>query len=425
MDTTANAAEQEGDGATPRAVQSAPGAAPRPSPPWNRTTKAIVAVFAVLLVAIALYRFRGLIQPLVLAAIVAFLLNPVIEWAMRRLRLSRGWAVALVFIVVLLVTGTVLGVGGFVVYEQTAGLVDDLPRLVTRASDWVREYLGMVTLNLGSFSQMLNLPPSQLDPGVLVRQALDYFRPQVGNGGNLAAQVASATVGLVSALFVVIMVSIYLAKDSPRIWSAISDVAHVPGYREDADRLIREFLRIWNRYLRGQVALGVSMFVIVSAVLWAMGVRYAFGLGLLSGLLEFLPVVGPLIAGVAAVLVALFQDGNNLLIDSHVWFAITVAVVMFVLQQLEAAVLVPRFVGGALDLHPIVVIVVVLMGASLAGILGAVLAAPVAATVKLLAGYGWRKMFDLPPFPEPEPPDEPYTPLAQRMRAWWRRRQAS
>jgi predicted PurR-regulated permease PerM len=79
---------------------------------------------------------------------------------------------------------------------------------------------------------------------------------------------------------------------------------------------------------------------------------------------------------------------------------------MFALQQIEGAILVPRFVGDALDLHPVIVIVVVLMGTSLAGILGAILAAPVAATIKLFGAYAWRKMFDLPPFPDPEPEDD-------------------
>jgi predicted PurR-regulated permease PerM len=422
VNTTAKPTEQEGDGAAaPAPAATPPVAVSHPSPPWGRTTKAIVAFFSVVLTAIVLYRFRSLIQPLVLAAILAFLLSPGIDWAMRRLRLRRGWAVALVFAVVLLGVGAVLTLGGFVVYDQTVQLANDLPRLVTRASDWARERLGIVTQNLGSYFD-LNLTPSQLDPGTLVRQAFGYFRPAASSGGSLAAQVASATVGVVSTFFVVLMVSVYLTKDGPRFWGAVSDVAHAPGYRDDADRLIREFLRIWNRYLRGQVVLAVAMFAIVSVVLWAMGVRYAFGLGLLSGLLEFLPIIGPLIAGAAAVLVALFQDGNNLNMDSQVWFGVAVAAVMFGLQQLEAAVLVPRFVGGALDLHPVIVIVVVLMGASLAGILGAVLAAPVAATIKLLAGYGWRKMFDLPPFPDPEPPEKPRAPVLRRIREWWRRR---
>ena len=80
---------------------------------------------------------------------------------------------------------------------------------------------------------------------------------------------------------------------------------------------------------------------------------------------------------------------------------------MIVIQQVENNFLVPRIVGGALDLHPIFVIVGVFMGATLAGILGAILAAPIVASLKVLGNYTWRKLFDLPPFPEIDPPEEP------------------
>ena len=82
---------------------------------------------------------------------------------------------------------------------------------------------------------------------------------------------------------------------------------------------------------------------------------------------------------------------------------------MVLVQQIENNFLVPRIVGDALDLNPLVVFVGALAGASFAGVLGTVLAAPVIATLKLLGVYAWRKMFDLDPFPEPEntPEDEP------------------
>jgi predicted PurR-regulated permease PerM len=78
---------------------------------------------------------------------------------------------------------------------------------------------------------------------------------------------------------------------------------------------------------------------------------------------------------------------------------------MFLIQQIENTVLVPRIVGDALDLHALVVLIGVLMGTSLAGLLGAVLAAPVIATLKLFGTYIWRKMLDLPPFAD-DPPDD-------------------
>jgi predicted PurR-regulated permease PerM len=195
----------------------------------------------------------------------------------------------------------------------------------------------------------------------------------------------------------VLIVAIYLAMDGPRIGQAISELAHQPGYRKDADRLLRDTIRIWNAYLRGQIILAVIIFAIVSLALGALGVNNSIQLGLLSGLLEFLPIVGPVIGTLVAVLVALLQTANPWALSPWLFAAIVLGV-MVVIQQIENAVLVPRIVGDALDLHPLVVMIGVLMGTSLAGLLGAVLAAPVIATLKLYGLYVWNKMLDLPPF---------------------------
>jgi predicted PurR-regulated permease PerM len=133
-------------------------------------------------------------------------------------------------------------------------------------------------------------------------------------------------------------------------------------------------------------------------VLAILGVNNALALGILAGILEFLPVVGPLLSAVAAVLVALFQGTNSWGLSPLV-FAGVVLAAMILIQQIENYLLVPRIVGDSLELHPLVVMISVLMGTSLAGLLGAVLAAPVVATIKLLGTYLWRKLLDLPPFP--------------------------
>jgi predicted PurR-regulated permease PerM len=98
-----------------------------------------------------------------------------------------------------------------------------------------------------------------------------------------------------------------------------------------------------------------------------------------------------------------------------------VLVVMIIIQQVENNVLVPRIVGDALDLHPILVIVGVIVGASVAGILGAILAAPILATIKLVGIYAWRKLFDVDPF-LPEDHGPPPQPIRQRISSWLARR---
>jgi predicted PurR-regulated permease PerM len=148
------------------------------------------------------------------------------------------------------------------------------------------------------------------------------------------------------------------------------------------------------------------MVVIYSAMLWLLGVRFALALGLLAGVLDFVPYLGPMIILSLSTLVALFQ-GENWLGVGPIWYAMLVALAGLTIQQIEGNWLNPRIVGRAVGLHPLLVIIGAIMGSILAGILGVILAAPIIATIKLLGTYGWRKMFDLEPFPGPELLPEP------------------
>jgi putative heme transporter len=383
--------------------------APDPnSPPWGLTTKAIIASAVLILGALVIWRFQFLISPLVFAAVLAYLLNPLIRWLQRKTAISRAQSVLIVYALLLIV----LGVGGFflgvVIAQQSVrlwgSLPEFLPRLVEtvqqRAESWadVRWTLGPYTFEPGVFLEAI-------DWANLASGLANSLRTVLGRSGLWLAGVASATLGTLSDILFVLIVSIYLATDGPRIGQGISEIAHQPGYRRDAERLIRDSIRIWDAYLRGQVILAIVIFVLVTLSLSILRVNNSLELGILSGLLEFLPVIGPFVGTAAAVIVALVQD--NIPWGMSPWvYALIVLGVMFMIQQIENAVLVPRIVGDALDLHALVVLIGVLMGTSLAGLLGAVLAAPVIATLKLFGTYIWRKMLDLPPFVD-EPPDIP------------------
>lgn len=393
------------------------------SPPWSVATKSIVAVVAILLLTLVVWRFQELISPLVIAAIIAYLLNPLISLLIRRTNLSRGLAVVIVYLVMLVVVLASTVVLGFVAFDQVIRLADLLPNSLTEVVELMERQLARFTnweLVIAGYTVSGELIASRIDLSALGRQAADLIQPLLSRSGLFAAQVARSTLNVLSTAFLIFFISLYIAKDSPKIGQTISNAANQPGYRHDAERLMREFMRIWDAYLRGQVILGLVIGVVVSISLAALGVSNSLGLGILSGVLEFLPVIGPLIGAVAAVLVALFQPENYLGLSS-VNYALVVLVVMIIIQQVENSFLVPRIVGDALDLHPIVVMVAVIMGASLAGILGAILAAPVVASIKLFGAYAWRKLLDLPPFPEPEPPPKPRrgeSGLAGRLRLW-------
>lgn len=388
------------------------------SPHWNRTTKTIVVIAALLLLVLTAWRFSGLIAQMVIAAVLAYVLNPLIRFVNENTPLQRGTLILITYFAFILLVIGAFTVTGVVAYTQILSLIDAFPDLITNLFSLVRGWLDPNNVYVfGPFEFTLET----LDWNSIRQQLLGLVEPLLTQSGQYAGQLASTTLRLLGNFLFIWVISIYIALEIPRMREYVGAVAQAPGYRQDAERLMAEFSRIWSAYLRGQIFLGLVIGVIVGVTLAVLGVQNALALGILSGLLEFVPVVGPIIGAGAAVIVAFFQPANYLGLSSF-WFAMAVLAVMFVIQQLENNILVPRIVGEALDLHPLLVMIGVFMGASLAGILGAILAAPVLASLKLLSLYAWRKIFDLPPFEEPlVHPDVVGRSFRDRLRGVWQR----
>ncbi len=377
--------------------------APNNSPLWSRTTKTIVVVTMLLLAGLLVMRFRTLLVMVTMAAILAYLLDPLISFIDRRTSIKRGIIIAVVYILLAAAL-----VGGFFAlgvasYQQALNLIAEVPGLI--------ENLAQTIATLVNRTEPVAIGPLSFDPSTIAwerlpEQLLGMVEPLVTQSGGFLSRFATSTVRTVFNLFFIFVLSIYLASDLPRFGGYVKSFAQRPGYREDAEQLLPRLRHVWSAYLRGQIVLSLVIFLTVWIGLTVLGVQNSLALGLLAGLLEFLPNLGPVVSAVVTVLVAFFQPGNYLGLAS--WqYALVVLALMAVIQQLENHLLVPRIVGGALDLHPIIVIVGLFIGASLAGILGAILAAPLIASIKVLSQYAWRKLFDLPPFPVDEPFEDP------------------
>lgn len=373
------------------------------SPYWSKTTKVIVVVFALLAILWLVARFKSLIGMLVMAAILSYLLEPIVSFIDQRTNIRRGVIIVLVYVV--LATAVIGGFFalGLASYQQIANLIALLPGLIENLADSISSFVAQ--------PEPIAIGPIVINPTVvpwdrITEQLLGMLDPILSQSTTVVSRFATSTVRTVFNVVFIFIISLYLATDLPNFGGYIKSFAQQPGYRDDAERLLPELSRVWRAYLRGQIILGLVIFVVVWIGLTLLGVQNSLALGLLGGLLEFVPTVGPVISAGVAILVAFFQPTNYLGLDS--WqYALLVLALMIVIQQVENNFLVPRIVGGALDLHPIFVIVGVFMGATLAGILGAILAAPIVASLKVLGNYTWRKLFDLSPFPEIEPPEEP------------------
>ncbi len=377
------------------------------SPPWSLMTKAIVASAALILLALVVWRFSFLLSPLITAGVIAYLLNPLISWLRAKVGISRASAVLIVYAVLLIMLGVlgtfaarIIATQSSALWSNLPGYFEDLVQQVERRADELESF----TFGIGPYRVGLGGLLESVDWDAVAVQLRASLQSIAGRSGAVLANLFQRTLSTLSEALLVFIISIYIAIDAPRIGVSISEAAQPSGYRRDAERLVQATLRIWDAYLRGQVTLGLIIGVVVWLTLTVLGVNNAFELGILSGLLEFLPIIGPVIGAGAAVLVALLQNSNPWSVSPWL-FALIVLGAMILIQQVENGVLVPRIVGDALDLHPVVVMVGVIMGTSLAGLLGAILAAPVLATLKLYGIYVWRKLLDLPPFvnmPVPE-----------------------
>jgi predicted PurR-regulated permease PerM len=179
-----------------------------------------------------------------------------------------------------------------------------------------------------------------------------------------------------------------------------------PGYQRDVKLLLHEIDGIWSAFFRGQLTLALTVTVIMTGISAAIGLPQPVLMGMLAGVLEFLPSVGHTIWIVTAVIIALLE-GSSTLPVSNVLFAFILAGVHFGFTQFDLNYLIPRIIGREVHLHPMVVIIGIIVGASVGGVLGVALAAPVIASLRIIGRYVYSMLFDLDPFPMVGPPSAP------------------
>lgn len=375
------------------------------SPYWSKTTKVIVVIFVLLAVVWLMGRFKSLIGMLVIAGILSYLLEPIISFIDRRTTVRRGLIIIFVYLTLAIAIISGFFALGLATFEQVGNLITLLPALIENGTETISTFI--------TRSEPTQIGPFVINPTIvpwerITDQLLGMLDPVFSQSTTVVSRLATSTVRTVFNVVFVFIISLYLAIDLPNFSGYVKDFAQQPGYRADAERLLPELSHVWRAYLRGQIILGLVIFIVVWIGLTLLGVQNSLALGLLGGLLEFVPTLGPVLSAGVAILVAFFQPSNYLGLEA--WqFALAVLILMVVIQQVENNLLVPRIVGGALDLHPVLVIVGVFMGAALAGVLGAILAAPIVASLKVVGQYTWRKLFDLPPFP-PDVGTEETTP---------------
>jgi predicted PurR-regulated permease PerM len=388
---------------------------PRTSQNWGSTTKLVVALTFVAAVGALLIKFRFVLGPLLIALILAYLFYPVAQ-VLQRTGLSWRLSVSVIYLLLLLIILGLVALGGVGLVQQIQSLVEIIQKGLQSLPDLIREFSGR-TFQLGPFSfDFRNVDLNQLSG-----QVLGIVQPLLSQTGTLLSAVAGRAASFLGWMLIVLVVSYFLLVESGGFRSQILNV-QVPRYGEDWARLSRELGRIWNAFLRGQIIIFLLAVLVYTIVLSILGVHYAIGLAMLAGLARFVPYVGPAINWAILVLVTYFQP-YKLFGMEPLYYSLLVLVVALLIDQVFDNLVSPRILSDALKVHPAAVLVAAIISANLLGFLGVVIAAPMLATVTLIARYAMRKMLDLDPWPEPEvrtPLPPPGLRLLVQARKLWR-----
>ena len=388
------------------------------SPPWQTGTRLVVAVLLLIFLGWFLYGVRQIIPPIILGLLLAYLLHPLVKKLVRFLHIPR-WSVVLMIylLIVLLMLGATTGIG-FATGQQLTGVVEDLANLVDQIPEWLTD-IQHQQLQIGPW--VVDLSHIDLEP--ITSQLSSALQPLLVGTGSILASFATTAASTFGVIFLALVVSIYLLLDFDKLSEAVLGL-FPDSYDRDVSKLMDQTSDVWQAFLRGQLILGLVIGSAVAAILSIIGMRFALGLGLIAGLLEFVPIFGPVLSGAIAALVALFQPENWLGL-SPLWYAVLVVGLFAIIQQIENNILVPRIIGHSLNIHPLLVLLSVLAGGILGGVLGVLLAAPIFATLRIWLGYFYRKVVDLGSEPQPVllPPSQKDMPkFLQTVRKWFNMR---
>ncbi|PLS76106.1 MAG: hypothetical protein CYG61_03865 [Actinobacteria bacterium] len=336
----------------------------------------VAVLFAV--ICVVLWTVRVIFPPLILAGAIVFLLNPVVTRLQRR-RVPRALGAALAYVSVL----AALALCGALVYplaaDQADELRDDWPEIQAKAESWID---ARAEDSKGTFYEFTreDLEDAFSADNLTFRQQLDRAR-------DVGLRVFQVLLVLVLAP----IIAFYLLVDLPRIRTVL--VSLVPsGARDEVLHVSRRLNRAIGGFFRGQLLVAVIVGAMCSVGLFAIGLRFWFLVGMIAGLFNVIPLIGPWVGGIPGVVIAL-TTGSPLQ-------ALGVVVVMATAQQIDNHFITPQVMQRVVQLHPAAVILALLAGGTLGGFFGLLMAVPAAAVLKIVCGHLWRMHVLGEPFEE-------------------------
>ena len=333
----------------------------------------IVGILALIWVGIwVLGRAEILIAPVVLSVALIYVLNPIVA-RLEHMGVPRLLGGLIAFVVLI---GILVLIGFLVVpslSEQAQSFSTDLPTLYENTADQLERLLDSVGFSnvtiptYDEFQEFIDDPDNQ-----------DRFISAITE--RLGA-VTSGVLEAILVFFIAPVIAFYVLIDLPRIREESEELIPLAN-REEVIHVSRNLGHAVGGFLRGQVLVAVIVGVLTSVGFAIIGLKFWLIIGMTAGFLNISPFVGPWVGGGLGFLVGLF--------DGDISKALAAALVAFIVQQIDNNFVSPTVLRATVRLHPAVVILVLLLGGAVGGLWGVLLAVPVTASIKIVAGHLWR-----------------------------------
>jgi predicted PurR-regulated permease PerM len=339
----------------------------------GRTAWALVGIALLLAVfGLLLWVLRALLAPLVLAGAIVFLLNPIVTRLHRR-GLPRVLGTTISYLGVAATVGIVILLITPLVRDQADQLSDEFPQVREDVEDQINEWSAT----------------SKEDNWLIEIPSVGEIEDEVGGGnsGDLSAQVTSlrriATRVFEVALIFILgpIIAFYLLVDLPHV-RRLTEAMIPPRAKPEVLLVAHRLSQTIGGFFRGQLAVAFIVGVMVSIGLAIIGLPFWLLIGMIAGVFNMIPLIGPWIGAVPGIVIALTTRD----VGTAVW----VAVVMTVAQQIDNHFISPLVMRRAVRLHPAVVMMALLAGGTLGGFFGLLIAVPLTATLKIIVGHLWR-----------------------------------
>ncbi len=321
---------------------------------------------AALIFAVVLWSLGNVLMPFILGGAIAYCLDPVADW-LERLGLSRAAATAVITVVTILIFVVMVLAIIPTLVNQTVSLFNTAPQLFRDLQAFLSEKF-----------------PSVLTEGSVVRETIasvgTAIRDKGGELMNTALASVASLLSIVTLFVIVPVVAVYLLLDWDRMVAKVD--AMIPlDHRETVRHLAREIDRVLAGFIRGMGSVCMILGVYYAGALWLVGLQFGLVVGVVAGMLTFIPYVGAIVGGVLAIGLALFQFWGD-----WVWIIVVWAIFQSG-QFIEGNVLTPRLVGNSVGLHPVWLLLALSVFGSLFGFVGLLVAVPVAAALGVVARF--------------------------------------